>query len=71
MANNLVQGVLKLDCTDYATLIECLECPAWRELRPTRAAALATGARHLKLAHGDVYAARTVQWLSRRRDEEG
>lgn len=71
MPKNVIQNVLALDCTDFATIITCTECAAWREIRSDRAAALAAGARHLKHVHGDFYAARRVQWLAQGRHTKG
>lgn len=63
----LIQGLLEVDESDLATVIVCHECHSWRECRPTRAAALVSGARHLKSVHGDTQAARRVAYLAARR----
>ena len=67
MAKKLIQGLLEIDESALTALIICHECDSWRECRPTRAAALVAGARHLKSVHGDTSAARRVAYLAARR----
>lgn len=66
MSPRPVQSRLILDVSEFLTVITCLDCPPWRCARPTRAAALAAGAIHLKATHNDPYAARRVQYLATR-----
>lgn len=62
-----IQSRLLIDTGAYSHLVTCIDCPPFREVRSTRAGALAAGAVHLKLCHGDNHAARKVKHLANRR----
>lgn len=61
-----IQSRLIVDAAAYSYLVTCLDCEPFREVRSTRAGALAAGAIHLKSCHGDTHAARKVRYLATR-----
>lgn len=61
-----IQSRLIIDAAEFSYLITCIECAPFREVRSTRAGALAAGAIHLKACHGDTHAARRVKYLATR-----
>lgn len=48
----MTRQLIRLDA-GRAVLAWCVKCPSWREIRPTREAALRAGADHLRLVHDD------------------
>lgn len=64
-----------IDVTQRSALAVCADCPGWRELRATRAAALQAAADHLdSRAHRDHQGAHSlrlrVQAIATRRSQE-
>lgn len=58
--------MIRLEAGARTVLAYCTECPSWRELRPTRAAALTAAAHHALVVHDQAKRANTFRELAAR-----
>lgn len=56
---------ITLDKSDRDVVALCVDCPPWRELRGTRAAALTAAAAHVDQVHADPRAAALLRERAR------